>query len=80
MDDASVAESLENYEAISAINFYLVPHYNSIPFKGAVNKIIKEYNDNIPLVAISNNQAVIIENDGKRTITKGVKFLFISQY
>lgn len=69
MDDVSVAETLENYESLSAIDFYVVPHFNNMPFKSVVKKIINDYDNKLNLIPISNNQAIFIKDKEQKIIT-----------
>jgi dipeptidase E len=70
MDDPEVAKDLNNnFEALSIIDFYIVPHFTNFPFKKAAEKIIRLYSDKLDLRPISNNQAIIVDGDKIETVT-----------
>lgn len=70
MDDLAYAPELKgNYSSLGAINFCIVPHYQNVPFKNAVDKIIKEYSNCLQLYPISNNQAIVVDGDKIESIT-----------
>lgn len=62
MDNIKKAPSLRNLKGVGAIDFYPVPHYMNIPYKRIVKKIIADYEHVLPLIPISNKQAILIEN------------------
>jgi len=63
MDNPEIASELESYDALNIIDFYPLPHQNCFPFKKTVEKIISKYQSAIPLIPISNSQAIMIEGD-----------------
>ena len=68
MDDCREAPELTSFEALGQVDFYPIPHYTNFPFKKIVNKIIDQYNDILPLLPISNKQAIAIYNDEVRVM------------
>jgi dipeptidase E len=70
MDNPKAAKELnDNYNALSIIDFYVVPHFTNFPFKKAAEKIVNLYSDKLDLRPISNNQAIIVEGDKVETVT-----------
>lgn len=67
MDDCTKAPELNDFSALSIVDFYPLPHHNSEPFIDAVEEIIKKYGSEIKLVPISNSQAILVD-DGKMKI------------
>ena len=66
MDPISEGYSQSDYAGLGLINFYVLPHYLTAPFKKVTAEIMQSFAD-IELCAINNTQAVIIK-DGTRTI------------
>ena len=66
MDSVKKAPDLTSMDGLEIVEFYPVPHYTNAPFKKAVKKIIATYGDSLILKAISNHQAIIIENSDVR--------------
>lgn len=69
MDSPKAAPELKSCHALNIVDFFPVPHQGYFPFKKAVDKIIAEYGNQLPLSVISNTQAIII--DGDKTAIKG---------
>ena len=63
MDNAEKAQNLKNFDALGLIEFYIVPHYKNFPFQKISQKIIDTYSDDLELQPISNNEAVLVEDD-----------------
>lgn len=63
MDDCNKTTGLEDYTALSVVDFYPLPHYTNFPFKKAVENIISEYEAKLKLVPIINDQAIIVNNN-----------------
>lgn len=63
MDDTEMAPELKEFNALDVIDFYPLPHYMEEPFSDIVKKIVKEYSDQVDLVPINNNQAIVINNN-----------------
>lgn len=64
MDDVSQATELENFKGLGLVDFFPIPHHTNEPFKQAVEAILLQYNDKIPLVAISNTEVIQVEGEG----------------
>ena len=64
MDDSSMADGLDSFDALQITDFYPVPHHNCFPFQKAVKKIISKYEDTLDLKPITNSQVILV-NDGK---------------
>lgn len=63
MDSIKKAPALKDYSALGLVNFYTVPHYNSIPFKKAAQSIIDTYGATLNLSPISNKGAIWVQGD-----------------
>jgi dipeptidase E len=65
MDNPAKAKGLNNdFSAISAIDFYILPHYKNFPFIKATKKTVLEYKNKIDLRPINNKQVIVV-NDNK---------------
>lgn len=58
MDDVTKAKNLTNFSGLNLINFYPLPHFGNPPFQESADKIIKDWQEKIPLIAFNNNQAI----------------------
>ena len=63
MDNIEKAPYLDNLEGLGLLDFYTVPHYNKFPFKKITQKIMEQYSSNLNLQPISNNEAILVEDD-----------------
>lgn len=63
MDNVEKALYLDNFEGLGLLDFYTVPHYNNFPFKKITQKILQQYSSNLNLQPISNNEAILVEDD-----------------
>lgn len=63
MDSVKKAPELVDFHGLGIVEFYPVPHHTNAPFKKAVEKIIDTYGLKILLKPISNNQAILFENN-----------------
>ncbi|MGI5058698.1 Type 1 glutamine amidotransferase-like domain-containing protein [Treponema pectinovorum] len=52
---------------LNLIDFYILPHYLTFPFKKATSQIIKEF-PNLDICAINNKQAVIVDGNSREII------------
>ncbi|OMF14201.1 peptidase S51 [Paenibacillus amylolyticus] len=68
MDDRKFAPDLESYCALNVIDFYPVPHYGCFPFVESTGKVLQEYQSELPLVPITNVQAIVVEGDQFRIV------------
>jgi len=69
MDSIKKAPDLSNYEALSIVDFYTVPHYLNSPFQKITSNIVEQYSTKLTLQPISNNEVVLVKDD-KLTILK----------
>lgn len=67
MDEKPSDYSLTDGGGLSLINFYVLPHYLTAPFKKITEKILEQFN-NLDICPINNSQAVIIEEGSKRIV------------
>jgi len=67
MDEKPGDYSLTDDGGLSLINFYVLPHYLTAPFKKITEKILEQFN-NLDICPINNSQAVIIEDSSKRIV------------
>ena len=70
MDETQVAPELTSFAALGAITKYPLPHYKSFPFAEIVENILATYGDRLPLVPITNHQAIIVRDSELTTVTK----------
>lgn len=63
MDDFSLAPDLEEFMSLGVIDFYPLPHYKNFPFEQSVDAIISKYKGELDLCPISNNQAIIVNEN-----------------
>ena len=67
MDEKPSDYSLTDDGGLSLINFYVLPHYLTAPFKKVTEKILEQFND-LDICPINNLQAVIVEGVSKRIV------------
>lgn len=70
MDKASVAPELTSHQALGIISKYPLPHYKNFPFVKVGDKVVATYGEKLPLVPITNHQALVIRGDEWRVVTK----------
>lgn len=63
MDSVKKAPELTSFDALNVVQFYTVPHYTNAPFKKIAHKIVDSYSSTLNLSAISNNEAILVENN-----------------
>ena len=61
--------SQEDNEGLDLIDFYVLPHYLTAPFKKITERIIAEFSD-LNICAINNHQAIIVNDEGSKVICK----------
>ena len=66
MDSSKKEPELTNFDALGLTDFYTVPHVRNFPFKKAAKKIIDEYSASLNLLAIANDEAILVEGDALR--------------
>ena len=54
---------------IDLIDFYVLPHYLTAPFKKVTEKIMTEFSD-LNLCPINNHQGIVIDGEGSKVICK----------
>lgn len=67
MDEKPGDYSLTDDGGLNLINFYVLPHYLTAPFKKVTEKILEQFND-LDICPINNSQAVIVEGVSKRIV------------
>ena len=70
MDETHVASELASFAALGLISRYPLPHYRSFPFEEVGEKVLATYGDNLPLVPITNDQAIIVRGSELTIVTK----------
>lgn len=63
MDSVKKAPNLTEYDALSLVDFYPVPHYESSPFKKIVQNILDTHSSELNLTPISNHDAILVLDD-----------------
>ena len=69
MDEKPEDYSQEDNEGLDLIDFYVLPHYLTAPFKKITERIIAEFSD-LNICAINNHQAIIVNDEGSKVICK----------
>ena len=69
-DDCEKAPDLDNNLALGVINIYPLPHFKNFPFKKIVDKIISKYESNLELYPISNHQAILVQGNSVKVVSK----------
>ena len=70
MDSVKKAPNLQDYNALGLVEFYPLPHFNSFPFKKAVQKIIDTYSSELDFAIIGNHDAITVQKN-KMEIVRG---------
>lgn len=68
MDDYEMATGLVDFNALSVIDFYPLPHQGNVPFKKIVEKIKLKYEDKLKLMPISNSNAILVDGENATVI------------
>ncbi|WP_270556558.1 Type 1 glutamine amidotransferase-like domain-containing protein [Bifidobacterium pseudocatenulatum] len=69
MDEKPEDYSQEDNEGLDLIDFYVLPHYLTSPFKKITERIMAEFSD-LNICAINNHQAIIVNDEGSKVICK----------
>ena len=69
MDEKPEDYSQEDNEGLDLIDFYVLPHYLTAPFKKITERIMAEFSD-LNICAINNHQAIIVNDGGSKVICK----------
>ena len=59
----------EKTQKKNLIDFYVLPHYLTAPFKKVTEKIMTEFSD-LNLCPINNRQGIVIDGEGSKVICK----------
>ena len=68
MDDPNEWKELTDFEALNVVDFSTVPHLWCFPFEKATKEIISHYAESLTLKAISNTQALRVDEEGVKTL------------
>ena len=68
MDPIPKDYSQSNNAALNLIDFYVLTHYLTAPFKKATEQIVQALPD-LELCAINNSQAIIVQDDARNIVT-----------
>ncbi len=68
MDPIPKDYSQDDNTGLNIIDFYVLPHYLTAPFKKVTEQIVQTFPD-IDLCAINNTQAIIVKDDTKNIVT-----------
>ena len=69
MDEKPEDYSQEDNAGLDLIDFYVLPHYLTAPFKKITERIMAEFSD-LNICAINNHQAIIVNDEGSKVICK----------
>ena len=69
MDEKPEDYSQKDNEGLDLIDFYVLPHYLTAPFKKITERIMAEFSD-LNICAINNHQAIIVNDEGSKVICK----------
>ena len=69
MDEKPEDYSQEDNEGLDLIDFYVLHHYLTAPFKKITERIMAEFSD-LNICAINNHQAIIVNDEGSKVICK----------
>ena len=69
MDEKPEDYSQEDNEGLDLIDFYVLPHYLTAPFKKITERIMAEFSD-LNICAINNHQEIIVNDEGSKVICK----------
>ena len=61
--------SQEDDAGLDLIDFYVLPHYLTAPFKKVTEKIMTEFSD-LNLSPINNRQGIVIDGEGSKVVCK----------
>ena len=67
MDEKPEDYSQEDNEGLDLIDFYVLPHYLTAPFKKTTEKIVAAFSD-LNLCPINNKQAIIVDGSESKVI------------
>lgn len=67
MDEKPEDYSQEDDQGLNLVDFYVLPHYLTAPFKRTTEKILAEYSD-LNICPINNHQAIIVHDKSSQVI------------
>ena len=68
MDDPEKGKELTGFEGLNVVDFSTVPHLWCFPFEKATKEVISRYGESLTLKAISNTQALRVDEEGVKTL------------
>lgn len=69
MDEKPEDYSQEDDTGLNLIDFYVLPHYLTAPFKKVTEKIMTEFS-NLNICPINNHQAIVVDGKASKVICK----------
>lgn len=63
MDDRTAAPDLTDFEGLSLVDFFVLPHNGEFPFVESTAETIRVYGDILDLLPLDNSEAVFVEGD-----------------
>ena len=63
MDDKTVAMELNGTEALTEVDFYVLPHVGEEPFVESAQTTLDTYSDQLNLLPLNNRQALLVEGE-----------------
>ena len=70
MDDKAVAKELNDAEALSEVDFYVLPHVGEEPFVESTQATLDTYSDQLNLLPLNNRQAVLVEGEEVKVLVE----------
>ena len=67
MDEKSEGYSQNDDSGLNLVDFYVLPHYLTAPFKKVTEKILAEFSD-LNICPINNHQAIIVNDESSKVI------------
>ena len=68
MDDPEKGKELTGFEGLNIVDFSTVPHLWCFPFEKAAKEVISRYGESLTFKAISNTQALRVDEEGVKTL------------
>ena len=69
MDEKPEDYSQQDDAGVALIDFHVLPHYLTPPFKKATERIMAEFSD-LNIRPINNRQGIIVEDEGSRVVCR----------
>lgn len=67
MDEKPEDYSQEDDKGLGLVDFYVLPHYLTAPFKKVTEKIVSEFSD-LNIRPINNHQAIIVKDESAKVV------------